>query len=156
MAIFVIKEHWARSHHFDFRLEKDGVFKSWAVPKGLPESPGLKRLAVQVEDHALEFGPFHEANLEGESTKGRIQVWDHGTYEIEQWTDDRIAFTLHGSRVSGTFSLFRFKESEPLSWFLIKRRQDAADLAAIALTQRTARCTSSSRLAMLFLGSPPN
>src|SRR5271165_1750326 len=114
MAIFVIKVHWARSHHFDFRLEKDGVFKSWAVPKGLPESPGLKRLAVQVEDHALEFGPFHEANLEGESTKGRIQVWDHGTYEIEQWTDDRIAFTLHGSRVSGTFSLFRFKKSEPL------------------------------------------
>src|ERR1700720_4037982 len=91
MAIFVVKEHWARSHHFDFRLEKDGVFKSWAVPKGLPEKPGLKRLAVQVEDHALELGPFHEANPEGESAEGRIQVWDHGTYEIEQWTDDRIA-----------------------------------------------------------------
>jgi DNA ligase D-like protein (predicted 3'-phosphoesterase) len=122
MAIFVVKEHWARSHHFDFRLEKDGVFKSWAVPKGLPESPGLKRLAVQVEDHELEFAPFHEANLEGESVKGRIKVWDHGTYELEEWTEDRIAFDLNGSRISGKYSLFRFKESEPLSWFLIKRR----------------------------------
>jgi DNA ligase D-like protein (predicted 3'-phosphoesterase) len=84
MAIFVVKEHWARSHHFDFRLEKDGVFKSWAVPKGLPESPGVKRLAVQVEDHELEFAPFHEANSEGESVKGRIKVWDHGTYELEE------------------------------------------------------------------------
>jgi len=86
MAIFVIKEHWARSHHFDFRLEKDGVFKSWAVPKGLPEKPGLKRLAVQVADHALEFGAFHEANPEGESPRGRIKVWDHGTYECEHCT----------------------------------------------------------------------
>jgi DNA ligase D-like protein (predicted 3'-phosphoesterase) len=122
MAIFVVKEHWARSHHFDFRLEKDGVFKSWAVPKGLPEKPGLRRLAVQVEDHALEFEPFHEANPEGESLRGRIKVWDHSTYEWEQWTDDRFAFTLHGSRISGRFYLFRFKEREPLSWFLIKRR----------------------------------
>jgi bifunctional non-homologous end joining protein LigD len=123
MAIFVVKEHWARSHHFDFRLEKDGVFKSWAVPKGLPEKPGLKRLAVQVEDHALEFGPFQEMNPEGEYGTGRIKVWDHGTYELEKWTADRIAFTLHGSRVSGRFSLVRFKESEPLSWFLMKRRE---------------------------------
>jgi DNA ligase D-like protein (predicted 3'-phosphoesterase) len=122
MAIFVVKEHWARSHHFDFRLEKDGVFKSWAVPKGLPESTGLKRLAVQVEDHELEFAPFQEVNPEGESVRGRIKVWDHGTYELEEWTEDRIAFDLNGSRVSGKFSLFRFKESEPLSWFLIKHR----------------------------------
>lgn len=128
MAIFVVKEHWARSHHFDFRLEKDGVFKSWAIPKGLPESPGLKRLAIQVEDHELEFAPFHEANLEGESIKGRIKVWDHGTYELQEWTKDRIAFDLNGSRISGKFSLFRFKESEPLSWFLIKRRSPNASL----------------------------
>jgi DNA ligase D-like protein (predicted 3'-phosphoesterase) len=123
MAIFVVKEHWARSHHFDFRLEKDGVFKSWAVPKGLPERPGLKRLAIQVEDHTLEFAPFHEANPEGASDKGRIKVWDHGTYELEQWTEARIAFELHGARISGKFSLFRFKESEPLSWFLICRNK---------------------------------
>jgi DNA ligase D-like protein (predicted 3'-phosphoesterase) len=120
-TIFVVKEHWARSHHFDFRLEKDGVFKSWAVPKGLPEKPGLKRLAIQVEDHALELGQFHETIPEEEYGTGRIKVWDHGTYELEKWTADRIGFTLHGSRVSGPFSLIRFKESEPLSRFLIKR-----------------------------------
>jgi bifunctional non-homologous end joining protein LigD len=122
MAIFVVKAHWARRHHFDFRLKKDGVFKSWAVPKGFPERLGLKPLVVQVEDHVLEFAPFHEANMEGESVKGRIKVWDHGTYELEQWTEDRIAFNLHCSKVSGKFSLFRFKENEPLSWFLIQRR----------------------------------
>jgi DNA ligase D-like protein (predicted 3'-phosphoesterase) len=122
-ARFVIQEHYARSHHFDFRLEKDGVFKSWAVPKGLPEKPGLKRLAVQVEHHPLEFGQFQGTIPEGEYGAGRIKVWDHGTYELEKWTVDRISFTLHGSRISGRFSLVRFKESEPLSWFLIKRRE---------------------------------
>ncbi len=121
--IFVVKEHWARSHHFDFRLEKDGVFKSWAVPKGLPEISGLRRLAVQVEDHDLELGEFHEADSEEASGRGRIKVWDHGRYDIESWTDDRISFTLHGSRISGPFSLVRFKESEPQNWFLLKRRQ---------------------------------
>jgi bifunctional non-homologous end joining protein LigD len=120
-ARFVIREHYARSHHFDFRLEKDGVFKSWAVPKGLPEKPGLKRLAVQVEDHPLEFGQFQGTIPEGEYGAGRIKVLDHGTYELEKWTADRISFTLHGSRIFGRFSLIRFKESEPLSWFLIKR-----------------------------------
>jgi DNA ligase D-like protein (predicted 3'-phosphoesterase) len=123
MAIFVVKEHWATSHHFDFRLEKDGVFKSWAIPKGLPEKPGLKRLAIEVEDHALELGQFHEAKGEREDGRGRIQVWDHGTYGLEKWTADRVIFTLRGIRVSGPFSLFRFKESEPLSWFLAKRSE---------------------------------
>jgi bifunctional non-homologous end joining protein LigD len=122
-ATFVVQEHYARSHHFDFRLEKDGVFKSWAVPKGLPEKPGLKRLAVQVEDHPLEFGQFQGTIPEGEYGAGRIKVWDHGTYELEKWTADGISFTLHGSRISGRFSLVRFKESEPSSWFLIKRRE---------------------------------
>ena len=118
---FVVQEHYARSHHFDFRLEKDGVLKSWAVPKGLPDKPGVKRLAVQVEDHELEFGHFEGTIPEHEYAAGSVTILDSGTYEIEKWTDDSITFRLHGSRVSGRFSLFRFKESEPQSWFLIKR-----------------------------------
>jgi DNA ligase D-like protein (predicted 3'-phosphoesterase) len=119
---FVVQEHYARSHHFDFRLEKDGVLKSWAVPKGLPERPGLKRLAVQVEDHPLDFGVFEGAIPEGEYGAGRITIWDRGTYELEEWTTDRIAFSLHGSRVDGRFALVRFKQGDARNWLLIKRR----------------------------------
>ena len=121
-ARFVIQEHYARSHHFDFRLEKDGVYKSWAVPKGLPEKPGVKRLAVQVEDHALEFGQFQGKIPQGEYGAGRITIWDRGTYEVEKWTAGSIAFRLHGSRVAGSFNLVRFKHGGPQDWLLIKRR----------------------------------
>jgi len=121
-ARFVIQEHYARSHHFDFRLEKDGVYKSWAVPKGLPENPGVKRLAVQVEDHDLEFGQFQGKIPRGEYGAGRITVWDHGTYELEKWKADSIAISLHGSRVVGSFNLVRFKHGGPQDWLLIKRR----------------------------------
>ena len=122
-ARFVVQEHYARSHHFDFRLEKDGVLKSWAVPKGLLERAGLKRLAVQVEDHALDFGVFQGAIPEGVYGAGRVTIWDYGTYELEEWTADHLAFTLHGSRVAGRFALVRFKHGDPRNWLLIKRRE---------------------------------
>jgi bifunctional non-homologous end joining protein LigD len=122
-ARFVVQEHYARSRHFDFRLEKDGVLKSWAVPKGLPERAGLKRLAIQVEDHALDFGVFEGAIPEGVYGAGRVAIWDHGTYELEEWTADHIAFTLNGSRVAGRFALVRFEHSDPRNWLLIKRRE---------------------------------
>jgi DNA ligase D-like protein (predicted 3'-phosphoesterase) len=120
---FVIQEHYARSHHFDFRLEKDGVFKSWAVPKGLPEKPGVKRLAVQVEDHDLKFGTFQGTTPQREYGAGSITVWDHGNYEFEEWTTDRIVFTLHGSRVAGRFILLCPKLGDQRNWLLIKRAQ---------------------------------
>jgi len=122
-ARFVVQEHHARTHHFDFRLEKDGVLKSWAVPKGVPERPGLKRLAVQVEDHDLEFESFEGAIPQGEYGAGRVKVWDHGTYELEEWTNDRIAFVLHGSRLTGGYDMIRFKRAGPQDWLLLKRRE---------------------------------
>lgn len=121
---FIVQEHHARTHHFDFRLEKDGVLKSWAVPKGLPEEAGVKRLAVQVEDHELEFGKFEGSIPEGEYGAGRIKVWDEGTYDLEEWTTDRITFTLNGSRVASSFNLIRFKHGGPRDWLLIKRRSE--------------------------------
>lgn len=82
MPRFVIQEHCARTHHFDFRLEKDGVFKSWDVPKGLPEHTGIKRLAVQVDDHDLSFGEFEGQISPGDYGAGKISIWDSGDYGI--------------------------------------------------------------------------
>src|SRR4249919_2614761 len=98
MQKFVIQEHHARTHHFDFRLEKDGVFKSWAVPKGLPEEVGVKRLAIQVEDHALEFGQFEGNIPPAQYGAGTIRIWDEGSYVEREWSDDRIVCSLHGKR----------------------------------------------------------
>lgn len=87
---FVVQEHHARTHHFDFRLEKDGVFKSWAVPKGLPTEPGVKRLAVEVEDHDLAFGDFEGTMPEGQYGGGAVTVWNRGEFTADEWLPDRI------------------------------------------------------------------
>ena len=81
---FVVQERTARSHHFDFRLEKAGVFKSWAVPKGLPAKPGERRLAVQVEDHPLEWGDFEGEIPAGQPGAGTVRIWDRGWYDLEE------------------------------------------------------------------------
>jgi bifunctional non-homologous end joining protein LigD len=120
---FVIQEHHARTHHFDFRLEKDDVFKSWAVPKGIPEQPGVKRLAIQVEDHDISFGDFEGDLPVGQYGAGKIRVWDKGTYDFDEWTDQRIAITLHGTQTAGPFNLIRFTRGKPNEWLILKRTQ---------------------------------
>jgi len=120
MPNFVVQEHHARTHHFDFRLEKDGVYKSWAVPKGIPEEPGVKRLAIQVEDHDISFGDFEGQLPEGQYGAGHIRIWDKGTYDSQEWTNQRIAFTLDGGQVSGEFILIRFTHGKPNEWLIIK------------------------------------
>jgi len=119
---FVVQRHQARSLHFDFRLEKDGVFKSWAVPKGIPESVGPRHLAIQVPDHALEFGGFEGVIPKGEYGAGSIELWDHGTYELHEWRDDQIIFTLAGDRLKGTYNLIRFRHGGDREWLIFKRR----------------------------------
>ena len=123
---FVIQKHNSRTLHYDLRLEKDGVFKSWAVPKGVPEGQGVRRLALQVEDHALAFGDFQGVIPEGEYGAGTIEIWDRGTYELQEWQDDRIVFTLFGERLKGTYNLVRFRHGRDREW-LIFRRRSAAD-----------------------------
>jgi DNA ligase D-like protein (predicted 3'-phosphoesterase) len=120
---FVIQEHEARTHHFDFRLERDGVLKSWAVPKEVPEEPGVKRLAIQVEDHALEYGGFEGTIRAGEYGAGTVRIWDCGSYDLHEWTRDKIVFTLHGARVEGAYSLVRFKRGGANHWLLIRRKE---------------------------------
>lgn len=118
---FVVHEHFARTHHFDFRLEHAGVLKSWAIPKGPSTEPGVRRLAMQVEDHDLAFADFEGEIPEGQYGAGTIQVWDRGTYDLRTWTGERIEVTLHGSRLQGDFVLVRFRQRGEREWLMYKR-----------------------------------
>jgi bifunctional non-homologous end joining protein LigD len=102
---FVIQEHHATALHWDFRLERNGVLVSWAIPKGLPPDPKVNHLAVQTEDHPLEYATFAGDIAHGEYGGGRVSIWDHGHYELEKWTDREIKFVLSGQRSQGRFVL---------------------------------------------------
>jgi len=104
--VFVIQEHHARSLHWDFRLERDGVLVSWALPKGLPETPATNHLAVHTEDHPLEYASFAGEIPKGEYGGGQVGIWDHGTYDTEKWTEREVIVELHGERASGRYVLF--------------------------------------------------
>ena len=104
---FVIQEHHARRLHWDFRLERDGVLVSWAIPKGLPLDPKRNHLAVRTEDHPLEYAAFEGEIPPGEYGAGLVKIWDRGTYECEKWTDDEVKVVLHGARARGRYVLFR-------------------------------------------------
>lgn len=102
---FVIQEHHATRLHHDFRLERDGVLVSWALPKGLPSDPGVNHLAVQTEDHPLSYGTFEGTIPKGEYGAGTVTIWDSGHYELEKWRDGKeIIVTIHG-RVHGSHRL---------------------------------------------------
>jgi len=117
---FVVQEHFASTHHFDFRLEKDGVLKSWAVPKGMPAEHGQRRLALHTDGHDLSFAEFEGTIEEGEYGAGEIQIWDRGTYEPEEWGEERIVFTLHGNRLQGRYGLIRFRRKGQREWLIQK------------------------------------
>lgn len=104
---FVIQEHHARRLHYDFRLERDGVLVSWAVPKNLPETPSVNHLAVHTEDHPLEYGGFEGIIPRGEYGAGRVVIWDSGTYEAEKFGEDEVIVNLHGSKISGRYALIQ-------------------------------------------------
>ena len=93
---FVLQRHESTHPHFDFRLERDGRYVSWAVPKGLPVKKGQRRLAIRVPDHSLEFGTFEGDIPAGEYGAGSVRIADHGTYDCASWNDDRIVVQLHG------------------------------------------------------------
>ena len=118
---FVVQEHLSRTRHFDFRLERNGIFKSWAVPKGLPTWPGVKRLAVQVDDHPLEWGDFEGEIPVGEPGAGTVRIWDRGTYDLHEWLPDRISLTLYGNRLEGLYQLVAFRQAARGEWLIFKR-----------------------------------
>jgi len=104
---FVVQEHHASALHWDFRLERDGVLVSWAVPKGIPNDPKRNHLAVHVEDHPLEYATFEGTIAHGEYGGGEVTIWDHGTYEVQKWTDREVMVVLDGERTKGRFVLFQ-------------------------------------------------
>jgi DNA ligase D-like protein (predicted 3'-phosphoesterase) len=127
-GVFVVQEHAATAHHFDLRLEVDGVMRSWAVPKGPSMDPAVKRLAVEVEDHSLSHNDF-EGALDG----GRVIVWDRGSYEQggrvawpEALERGHAVFVLHGEKLRGGFALQRTRPGKKPQWLLIKRKDDEA------------------------------
>jgi len=120
---FVVQQHHASHLHFDFRLEMEGVLRSWAVPKGPSMDPTEKRLAVEVEDHPLEYIDFEGTIPEGEYGAGRVLIWDRGTYRLLERRNDKIIFFLEGEKLRGNFALVRLKRSKTgRDWLLIKQK----------------------------------
>jgi len=121
--IFVIQEHHARKLHYDFRLERDGVLKSWAIPKGFPQTPADKRLAVETEDHPIEYADFEGTIPTGQYGAGKVIIWDKGTYVEKVWETKMIEFILNGKRLQGRYVMVPLKKYGEKNWLLLKPKQ---------------------------------
>lgn len=139
--IFVVQKHAASHLHYDFRLEMDGVLKSWAIPKGPSMNPADKRLAIMVEDHPYAYKDFEGVIPEGNYGAGKVIVWDNGTYSLTDENQDKTAistvfkssldeghlsFILNGKKLKGEFSLVRLKIKQKNAWLLIKKNDEFA------------------------------
>ncbi|MGH2894627.1 MAG: DNA polymerase ligase N-terminal domain-containing protein [Solirubrobacteraceae bacterium] len=151
-GVFVVQEHQATAHHYDLRLEVDGVMRSWAVPKGPSLDPAVKRLAVQVADHDTGHNSF-----EGAGHGGGVIVWDRGTYEQGgrvPWPDalerGHAVFVLHGSKLQGGFALQRTGRGDPPQWLLIKRRDEHSRAGSDVAAERPESVVSEQTLADLI------
>jgi len=121
---FVVQEHHARRLHYDLRLEKDWVLKSWAVPKGIPVDTSEKRLAVETEDHPLGYAGFEGEIPKGQYGAGTVKIWDRGVYEAKVWDEKIIEFTLEGEKLKGRYVLVRLKKAGEKSWLLLKGKEE--------------------------------
>lgn len=121
--LFVVQEHHASSLHWDLRLEREGVLKSWAVPKGPPEEKGTRRLAVQTEDHPVEYADFHGTIPQGEYGGGTISTWDRGEYETEKWREGEIIVHLRGGRLKSRYCMIGLRDQRR-NWLLFRCGKD--------------------------------
>lgn len=117
--IYVIQKHDASHLHYDLRLEMDGVLKSWAIPKLPPTEKDVKRLAVQTEDHPIDYADFEGIIPEGMYGAGKVEIWDKGTYETEGKKEDRIIVKINGEKLKGRYCLIKFKNQEK-NWLFFK------------------------------------
>lgn len=123
--IFVVQKHDAQNLHYDFRLEFDGVLKSWAVPKGIPIKFGKKVLAIQTEDHPLNYAHFSGIIPEGEYGAGKVEIWDKGSYKILDGSVEKghLHFILHGDKLKEEYSLIKFRtEKDKNLWLMFKNK----------------------------------
>jgi DNA ligase D-like protein (predicted ligase)/DNA ligase D-like protein (predicted polymerase)/DNA ligase D-like protein (predicted 3'-phosphoesterase) len=154
---FVIQEHHARRLHYDFRLERNGVLVSWAVPKNLPDSPSVNHLAVHTEDHPFEYGSFEGEIPKGEYGGGKVILWDTGTYETEKFNDNapdgpakggEVIITLHGSKIQGRYALIQTDGKNWLAHRMKEQKQpQAGDLAPMLATEGSVANLKSSQWA---------
>jgi DNA ligase D-like protein (predicted 3'-phosphoesterase) len=151
---FVVQEHAATAHHFDLRLEVEGMMRSWAVPKGPSMDPAVKRLAVEVDDHSIAHNSF-----EGATDGGGVIVWDRGGYELggrvpwpEALQRGHAVFALHGEKLRGGFALQRTRRGEKPQWLLIKRRDEQARPDSDVVAEYPQSVLSGSTLEQLLRG----
>jgi len=124
--IFVVQEHHSRRLHYDLRLEKEGVLKSWAVPKGIPENSRQRYLAVETEDHPFDYASFEGNIPKGQYGAGTVKIWDKGHYEPKLWEENKIEFTLDGQKLKGRYILVRLKKAkQDNAWLLLKGKESA-------------------------------
>jgi DNA ligase D-like protein (predicted 3'-phosphoesterase) len=151
-VLFVIQHHAATTVHYDFRLEVDGVLRSWAVPKGPSTDPAEKRLAVEVEDHAMGHADF-----EGPAGRGGVIIWDRGSWRAldesrspAEWLDaGHLSFWLDGQKLRGGFTLQRTSDGPKPQWLIVKRRDETADAARDPVANEPASVVSGRTLAQV-------
>lgn len=131
MLRFVIHEHHARNLHWDLRLEIGGVLKSWAVPKEPPQVAGIKRLAIQTEDHPLSYYAFEGVIQEGRYGAGAVKIWDSGEFVLEEDELGKIVVALKGKRLSGQYCLIKTR----LGWLFFKKANKSAEIKRVSKKQ---------------------
>jgi DNA ligase D-like protein (predicted 3'-phosphoesterase) len=166
--VFVVQLHDATTEHYDFRLEADGVLRSWAVPKGPSLNPRDKRLAVATEDHPLDYAGFEGVIAAGQYGAGRVIVWDKGYYVNRSHDRDgeplpaaaaiehgHIAFDLHGRKLRGRWSLTRMRRSGQNQWLLVKSDDEFADRRTVVERSQPESVKSGRRIEELTAGTAP-
>jgi len=119
---YVIQRHQATHLHYDLRLETDGVLRSWALPKGPPLQTKIKRLAVQVEDHPLEYGSFEGTIPEGEYGAGKVEIWDRGTYKPLEVGENKVIVAIEGRKLHGDYCLIKLRpKTDSKNWLFFKK-----------------------------------
>ena len=159
---FVIQKHAASHLHYDFRLELDGVMKSWAVPKGPSLDPSVRRLAMEVEDHPISYNAFEGTIPEGEYGGGTVMLWDRGTYDAEDgggaeslrrgYEKGDLKITLAGKRLRGSWVLVKMNRPGRPQWLLIKHRDDTADASRDVTAEHTTSVTTRRTMESIALG----